>query len=626
MTYSNNASIFDGLDSSFEVPEEYGFFMHLLSDGSVSLETLPDRHYPHIHPNCYAPAEMHDVRLLHGGGSGTAVFGGDHPTLHAIVMKHGGPKDTQEVLSLATIHSELMQRRQLQCSSEANEAYKELQGRIPEFIGVYISRHHLRDRGNELWCSLRNLTYTPSGKRLCLLQQQSDADAEEEDRLSSSDLQKLAKLKPSSEPLNARTIRLQRNIDDASKCSWTVDKINVLIQLPKIQAPLEGDGIIAGANFVRAFGTELAKQQEKHSWKVTLMQKWIGGPDAVNGAVVLASGNLQGELLDTLIREFSTVMHALDQLTLPEERFSRWKMAQQELKALRISKDLRDVSKTVDGYVGGCILKNFHPDHGRFRNLRLVGEDIRDGELLLTGPEQVPAHFLGIIMEKHISMSEIFVEVTFEQFALDAMEDRGWLDILEHATHFQGDSLHSATDSLWTCGLTDAGLHNCFLTMDRGLEMFDLGEPVLQPRPAFLTKFLMSFFHILGMEDDGQGCWKNRFDVVEQNGTKRLVVNQETREKIPYLHHVFNATLDHFLLQFFQNDETVRTLILKYVVLQLLSDASFCLQRWEAKGGGAKRYGERSKDCLEKWLWRSLWDCYIATYVYSKLLLIAESQ
>jgi hypothetical protein len=623
MIHSNNATLFDENESSFEVAEGYGLFLHLISDGSVSMETLPDRHYPHIHPNCFAPADMLDVRLLHGGGSGTTVFGGDHPTLHDIVMKHGGPKDTQEVLSLATIHAELLQRRQAQCGSES---YKELQGRIPEFLGVYISRHHLRDRGNELWCSLRNLTYTPSGRRSSLLQQQVDPDAEEEDRLSSSDLQKLAKLKPSSEPRYGRTIRLQRNDDEGNAtCTWDVDKLNVIIHVPKIRSQLEVDRIVAGANFIREFGSELAKQQEKHGWKVTLMQKWIGGPNAVNGAVVLASGNLQGELLDTLIREFTTVMYSLDQLTYPEERCSLSEAAQQELVTLRVSKDIRDVSKTVDGYVGGCILKNFHPDCGRFRNLRLVGEDIRNGELLLTVSEQVPAHFLGKLMKKHTPLSEVFAEAPLEQFALDVMEDRGWLDLLEHATHFQSDSMHAATDSLWTCGLTDAGLHNCFLSIDRGLEMFDLGEPVLQPRPAFLTKFLMSFFHILGMEDDGKGCWKNRFDVIGQNGIERLVVNKETQEKIPYLHRVFNLTLDHFIVHFFHNDKSVRTLVLKYVVLQLLSDASFCLQRWESKGGGAKRYGERSKDCLEKWLWRSLWDCYIATYVYSKLLLEAES-
>jgi hypothetical protein len=136
----------------------------------------------------------------------------------------------------------------------------------------------------------------------------------------------------------------------------------------------------------------------------------------------------------------------------------------------------------------------------------------------------------------------------------------------------------------------------------------------------------MSFFHILGMEDDGNGAWKNRFDVIQLDGTEYLALNAETQEKIPYLYRVFNVTLDHFIVHLFHNDLTVRVLILKYVVLQLLSDASFCLQRWESKGGGAKRYGERIHDRLEKWLWRSLWDCYIATYVYSKLLLEAESR
>ena len=66
----------------------------------------------------------------------------------------------------------------------------------------------------------------------------------------------------------------------------------------------------------------------------------------------------------------------------------------------------------------------------------------------------------------------------------------------------------------------------------------------------------------------------------------------------------------------FHGNESVRQLLIKYVVLQLLSDAAFCLRRWEAKGGGAKRYGERLKYQMEKWLWRSIWDQYMACYVY----------
>jgi len=164
-------------------------------------------------------------------------------------------------------------------------------------------------------------------------------------------------------------------------------------------------------------------------------------------------------------------------------------------------------------------------------------------------------------------------------------------------------------------------LHNTFLSEERGLEIFDLGEPTLEPRPGFLTKFLMSFWHTLGMESDGKGSWKVRFLVVRKDGDECLSLTAETKEKIPYIRQVFTETVDHFIENIFNGDEHVRRLLLKYVVLQLLSDSSFCLRRWESKGGGAERYGDRLEYPMEKWLWRSLWDQYIACYVYDNLLL-----
>ena len=85
------------------VPEGDGLLICLDGDGTVCFRTEKDQHYPHIHPNCHAPASLAGVHLLHGGGSGTAVFHGYHrTTAQSIVMKHGNSKDTVESLSLAT--------------------------------------------------------------------------------------------------------------------------------------------------------------------------------------------------------------------------------------------------------------------------------------------------------------------------------------------------------------------------------------------------------------------------------------------------------------------------------------------------------------------------------------------
>lgn len=101
-----------------------------------------------------------------------------------------------------------------------------------------------------------------------------------------------------------------------------------------------------------------------------------------------------------------------------------------------------------------------------------------------------------------------------------------------------------------------------------------------------------------------------------EGGGERLSLTPETEEKIPYLYQVFAITVSYFIETIFNGEE----LLMKYVALQRLSDASFCLQRWEAKGGGRKRYGDRSNYTMEKWLWRSLWGQYIAAYVHAKLL------
>ena len=74
----------------------------------------------------------------------------------------------------------------------------------------------------------------------------------------------------------------------------------------------------------------------------------------------------------------------------------------------------------------------------------------------------------------------------------------------------------------------------------------------------------------------------------------------------------FKITLDRLIVMFFDNEETVRGLLINYVTLQLLSDAGFCLDRWVTKGGGKVRTSNHHKH-IEQWLWRCLWDVYIAS-------------
>jgi hypothetical protein len=712
-----------------------------LSDHSISIDTkVRDRHYPTIHPNCYAPSILQNVHLLYGGGSGTAVFGGYHPVWQqSIVMKHGGSKDTNEVFALITIATELNRRGNLGDQQRpvrtktSLEAAMDMKRRIPEFMFVYLSRHHIRDRNTELWATLRNnndnllgsisglrgnldvlgsvfhpqkhspplesqlftnTTTTTAATTTWTVQQNSydGGDSSSSLRMKNNrditapQLQHLHPNHRNYKKNDVRRLRLIVSNNNDNNCStgggtacadgndmeWSVGFTCVDIPVPHRiymeskhnnnndedpihqQQPQNDDNDVA--QFFQNFGMELCQQEERHNWKVTLGQKWIGGHcpttsatatnnmqedeknsstdgttitnhhQAENGADILTSGQLCGPLLDTLIHGIMSIMEDLDQLTAYEERHERFQAVQMEVEQLRDTQNIDQVTKMVDLFVGRCIIKNFHPQHGRFRSIRGICNNLHvatsTNNLYLHDEEQIPAHFLGALFQPEQSMMDVFVHPPASISPLDAMEHTGWYDILNHATEFCNTTFTVATDCIWTCGLTDAGLHNTFLSVERGLELFDLGEPGLEPRPAFLTKFLMSFFHTLGMESDGKKSWKKRFIVVHNSdGEERLALTSETEEKIPYLLEVFTITLDHIMEKIFFSEERVRKLMIKYVVLQLLSDASFCLQRWEAKGGGVQRFGERMNDPLEKWLWRSLWDIYMASYVHTHILL-----
>jgi hypothetical protein len=181
-----------------------------------------------------------------------------------------------------------------------------------------------------------------------------------------------------------------------------------------------------------------------------------------------------------------------------------------------------------------------------------------------------------------------------------------WQGLLYEACHLKS---HAATRRVWTCGLTDAGIHNMFFSDDR-LWLFDLGEPSLQPIPAFLTKPLMSFFHTLGMEEteDGKG-WVNRFEPCTSGGDL-VRLTDKTKELLPMAYQSFDLVINRIVQEMFDGEEAVHRLLIKYVVLQLSSDAAFCLERWQIKGGGSPSFGNHQIG-LEKWLWRALWDLYV---------------
>jgi hypothetical protein len=154
----------------------------------------------------------------------------------------------------------------------------------------------------------------------------------------------------------------------------------------------------------------------------------------------------------------------------------------------------------ADAFVGFAIRKNWHPDEGRFFRLQRMGDDFRAERHHLELEERLPCRHLGILLKAGSCLSSSFKDSAPSPTALETKGYRlgTWRGLLKDATNLK---CKAALNRVFNCGLADAGIHNMFLSSDH-LWLFDLGEPALQPLPAFLPKFLFSFFHTLGMVDD----------------------------------------------------------------------------------------------------------------------------
>ena len=572
------------------IPEGHGLMIVLEKDGTCTLQFESDLNWKELHPNIFAPASLEDVRHLHGGGSGVTVFHGIHPSLGSLVMKHGGPKDTQEVFALAVVGQELLAREK----SDAISAAEKMRSRIPEFRMIYVSPGHLRHRSIELWNKLKQAVL-------------SQGHANENPGC--------PKSKVRSD--QTRSIKLCRH---CYKIGVTFQDNILTMGFDAVNEHCftcgqKSEGYDAIAEIVR----QLLRLQESHSWKFTLAQKTIGDPSVENGAVLHTKGQLTGALLQKLIDEFTDVVRCLQALTRDEEK-DVVEIVRRELELTKIENDQDSIpvdlispdnlSSTIDAFVGFAIKKNYSPISGRFFKLREFGDYFRDKKLILSLAEKVPAQHLGTLLRRGARLDLVFLDLPGSRTSgLDTIE-LSWRLLVEEAVNCD---CKAALERIWTCGLTDAGIHNTFLNSEF-LWLFDLGEPSLMPTPAFMTKFLMSFFHTLGMEEDDKGNWVQRFIVVDD----MLALTTETKAILPKVYDCFLTVLDGLVKNLFDNDRKVRRLLLRYVVLQLLSDAAFCLERWQSKGGGCEKLGEFDRQ-LEKWLWRATWDYYICTDVQGRL-------
>ena len=595
-------------------PPSYGLLVTLDSAGTCLLRFAPDAEYLTQHPHVYGPEGLRDVAVLAGGGSGVVVFGGSHPDFGGdLVMKNGSVNETVETFALAKVSRELV-RRGVTRSAEAGDAAKTLRDRIPEFRSIYVSPRHLRDRGKLLWSILRRGLIDGGNIRLSSLYRNPKKPPP---TFSGGDRRQKG----------GRQIQLRVGgvLDDDLEVIQ-VHQGFVLIHLGPNSTVLEGGTAVQlgaagdGYDALSELVDNLMVLQEDEQFKYTLAQKRIGGSQSpLTAAALLVGCKLEGLLLEKLLNEFVVVIRDLQTLTL-ENEVNVLDQLQDELNEIESQEAFHpeDISELIDEFMGFAITKNFHPFEGRFPMLRQFGETLllRQG-VFLTEREELPARHLSKLLQRRVQMSNVFVfSPNTEGTALDVLED-SWRDIIRLTS---GLKCAAARDRIWNGGLADSGLHNMFLSEQ--IWLFDLGEPSLQPLPAMLTKFLFSFFHTLGMEEradeSAAGVWVRRFEL-SSDDDERLVLTKETANILPKVYGAFDTAVSHLLEVFFDGEKAVREVLVRYVLLQLLSDAAFCVSRWKFYGGGSKREADDDQK-MEKWLWRALWDLYIATDAMSKLL------
>jgi hypothetical protein len=571
--------------------------------------------------------------VLLGGGSGIAVFAGSHPELGDIVMKHGDFKDLKESYALATIAEELKKRGERN-SRRSKEAALSMKSCLPEFKMIYISPQHVLLKKKELWGKLRHLVKIGGySSKISSANTSSDSlgsiISKKTESVSSNKIGGRSAISSSSSSLSSlsdstvltpgTSIRIYER-DQAKAAVHLNEKTkmpSLAIILPKKFTHCIDSGTVESSSneefdCLKQVYKGLSGIMRSHLFKFTLAQKRIGGTDAKTGSQCLYEGKLHGSLLANLISKFVETVHNLQQLTLLEE-VDVADQVRAEVRKLEAdpSSKADSISHIADQFMGNAIKKNFHPTKGRILFFKQSCEEFRKNEVFLIPEEKLPAKHLGRLMESGTFMSDVFVGASSEPPMIKPSKNF-WINLMGRAVDERKCMSPNALKQIWTSGLADAGIHNLFLN-ESDVFFFDLGEPQLQSIPGFMTKFLFSIFHVLGMQETDDGEWVRRF--VPQKD--KLGITKETTELLADAYDAYEVCMNRIIDEIFDGDQGLRWLLTQYVTAQLLSDAAFCLQRWKMKGGSQSREQNHNTG-IERWLWRALWDSYVAFDINTK--------
>jgi hypothetical protein len=413
--------------------------MITIDQGHCQFHLVPDANYSQIHPNVYAPANLTNMRILYGGGSGVSVFGGYSPELGDIVMKHGGYQDLQDLFALATISEELRMRGER--SGYVRQAH-DMQERLPCFKSIYMSPHHIRSRGDEMIGLLKGFVMNRNWSSASIISCDEKAiDSSNHINPHARHLAALIKERPSQMDLGM-TIRIFEGEDEDS-LSFVLNDSNAEQWKLSLVLPA-GSSMFSSSSLVQVRGNPydvlksvvqgLGPIMTKRAFKFTLAQKTIGGSSPKTGNQWLYEGKLSGPVLKNLMDHIIQMIRDLELLTLPDEVDAVDEIRKEVLQFEESPEGLRanNISKMADSFVGNAIKKNFHPDKGRQHFLREVCSMFRDRSLYLEPAEEIPAQHLGTILRSGALMSDTFLNTPMEPTVLQ-MQPHFWRNILRRA-------------------------------------------------------------------------------------------------------------------------------------------------------------------------------------------------
>ena len=413
--------------------------MITIDQGHCQFHLVPDANYSQIHPNVYAPANLTNMRILYGGGSGVSVFGGHSPELGDIVMKHGGYQDLQDLFALATISEELRMRGER--SGHVRQAHH-MQDRLPCFRSIYISPHHIRSRGDELIGLLKGFVMNRNWSSASMIScDEKTMDSSNHINPHARRLAALIRDRPSQMDLGM-TIRIFEGEDEDS-LSFVLNDSNAEQWKLSLVLPA-GSTMFSSSSLVQVRGNPydvlksvvqgLGPIMTKRAFKFTLAQKTIGGSSPKTGNQWLYEGKLSGPVLKNLMDQMIQLIRDLELLTLPDEVDAVEEIRKEVLQFEESPEGLRanHISKMADSFVGNAIKKNFHPEKGRQHFLRQVCSMFRDRSLHLEPEEEIPAQHLGTLLRSGALMSDTFLNTPMEPTVLQ-MQPHFWRNILRRA-------------------------------------------------------------------------------------------------------------------------------------------------------------------------------------------------